>query len=225
MKVWIVWLLLLRKNNPVNVKVFRYAVCLFFSLLLVAAPVGRAVAQNVIAAEQKKENPKHKKEKPKHPPRDPKKATLIALLPGLGQAYNHKYWKIPIVYVGFGVIGYFAVTNTRYYKDYKEAYAYKTEHPDCTVQKPECIEQHPLAAKYSKESLQYIRDYYRRNMQLSYIIGGAWYILQIIDANVDAHLSHWNVSNNLSLEVAPVYQPVSQPEHPAYQGVQLRFKF
>ena len=225
MKAWNVWLLPLRKNNPVNNKVFRYVVYFFFSLLIIAAPAGGTYAQNVAGAKQKTSLHKRKKEKPKRPPRDPKKASLMSLLPGMGQAYNHKYWKIPIVYVGFGVIGYFAVTNTRYYRDYKEAYAYKTEHPDCTVQKPECIEQHPLAAKYSKESLQYIRDYYRRNMQLSYIIGGAWYILQIIDANVDAHLSHWNVSKNVSLEVSPVYQPVTRPDRPAYKGVQLRFNF
>jgi hypothetical protein len=161
----------------------------------------------------------------RHPPRDPKKASLMALLPGMGQAYNHKYWKIPIVYVGFGVIGYFAVINRRYYKDFKDAYSYKVSHPDCNPNSTSTECQNELAKKYDKNTLKTIRDYYRRNMQLSYIIGGAWYLLQIIDADVDAHLSHWNVSKNLSLDVAPVVNPVSLPGKPAYKGVSLRFNF
>ena len=55
----------------------------------------------------------------------PKKATLLALIPGAGQAYNKKYWKIPIVYAGFGVTTYFAITNGDDYKLYKLAYDYK----------------------------------------------------------------------------------------------------
>ena len=216
-------MLLLRKNNSVKIKVSGYGMCLFLSLFMMMGPALPSCAQNVSVVGPDRAS--HKKEKPKHPPRDPKKASLMAIVPGLGQIYNHKYWKLPIVYAGFGVIGYFAVTNTRYYRDYKEAYSFKVENPDCNVNNPECLEQHPLAAKYSKETLKYIRDYYRRNMQLSYIIGGAWYLLQIIDANVDAHLSHWNISDNLSMDVSPVYQPVPQPDRPAWQGIQLRFKF
>ena len=182
-----------------------------FLLLVISPP---ALAHTSLP--QQKGKASHKKEKKKKLPRDPKKATLMALVPGLGQIYNHKYWKLPIVYAGFGVIGYFAVTNTRYYRDFKEAY-------DCKVTNPDCA--NPLSQKYDESTLKYIRDYYRRNMQLSYIIGGAWYLLQMIDANVDAHLSHWNISDNISLEVSPVYRPVPQADHPAWQGIQLRFKF
>jgi hypothetical protein len=159
---------------------------------------------------------KTKNDSLRHPPRNPKKAMLMAIVPGLGQIYNHKYWKLPIVYTGFAVIGYFAITNRNYYKIYKEAY-------DCKVTNPDC--KNELALKYDKATLQMIRDYYRRNMQLSYIIGGAWYLLQMIDANVDAHLSHWNISNNLSLEVTPVIQPYDLPHSPAYKGISLHFKF
>ena len=159
----------------------------------------------------------------KYPPRDPKKAMLMAILPGLGQIYNHKYWKLPIVYVGFGVIGYFTVNNTRYYKTFRDAYNYKVAHPECTLNNPDC--NYPLAQKYDKATLKMIRDYYRRNMQLSYIIGGAWFLLQMIDANVDAHLSHWNISDNLSLDVSPVIHPYNLPNAPAYKGISLHFNF
>ncbi len=130
----------------------------------------------------------------------PKKATYWALIPGAGQVYNKKYWKLPIVYAGFGVIGYFAFTNRGEYLKYHDAYICSaTLGNDC---------ENPLAQKYSTKDLKTIRDYYRRNMELSFIVGGAWYVLQILDAVVDAHLYYWNVSENLSLRVEPVLTPV-----------------
>ncbi len=171
----------------------------------------------------KNKDHKTKSDTLRYPPRNPKTAMLMALVPGLGQIYNHKYWKLPIVYAGFGVIGYFAVTNRNFYRTFRAAYDYKVSHPDCSPVSTNC--NNDLAKKYDKTTLKMIRDYYRRNMQLSYIIGGAWYLLQIIDANVDAHLSHWNISNNLSLEVTPVIQPYNLPQTPAYKGISLRFKF
>lgn len=207
------WFLFLRKNNSVNVNklqnILRICLLVAFSLAFVTPATAHPFFSN------DKEH-KTKSDTPKHPPRDPKKAMLMAIVPGLGQIYNHKYWKLPIVYSGFAVIGYFAITNRNYYKTFKNAY-------DCKVTNPNC--NNVLANKYSETTLKLIRDYYRRNMQLSYIIGGAWYLLQMIDANVDAHLSHWNISNNLSLEVAPVIQPFDMPHAPAYKGISLRFKF
>ncbi len=207
------WFPFLRKSNSVNVIKLQniLTVCLLavFSLAFVTPTSAHPFISN------DKEH-KTRSDKPKHPPRDPKKAMLMAIVPGLGQIYNHKYWKLPIVYTGFAVIGYFAVTNRNYYKTFKDAY-------DCKATNPKC--NNVLAKKYSETTLKLIRDYYRRNMQLSYILGGAWYLLQMIDANVDAHLSHWNISNNLSLEVAPVIQPFDMPHAPAYKGISLRFKF
>jgi len=130
----------------------------------------------------------------------PKKANLWAIIPGGGQVYNKKYWKLPIVYTGFGVIGYFAVTNRAEYLKYHDAYI-------CSATMGEQCED-PLAQKYSKDDLKSIRDYYRRNTELSFIAGAAWYILQMLDAVVDAHLYYWNVSENLSLKVEPAFTPV-----------------
>jgi hypothetical protein len=218
-----VWFRRWKKNNSVNElkkpSIFLFLILLFFW----AGGVPSVTAQETSHQNKTTKTTAHKKKKKKPLPRDPKKATLMAILPGLGQIYNHKYWKLPIVYTGFGVIGYFVVTNTRYYKDFKAAYQYKHDHPECTINNPDC--DYPLAQKYSEETLKYIRDYYRRNMQLSYIIGGAWYLLQMIDANVDAHLSHWNVSDDLSLDISPVYHPVPVQNQPAWQGIRLRLKF
>ena len=171
---------------------------------------GKKITQSV---EQKQ---KKKKRKKKVLYRSPKKATLMALMPGLGQIYNHKYWKVPIVYTGFAVLGYFIVTNTREYHTFRDAY-------NATA---DTATTNPYALKYSPSQLRIVRDYYRRNMQLSYILTGAWYILQIVDANVDAHLTRWNISNNLSLEVEPVINPpIKRRILGAYNGVTVRMRF
>ncbi len=140
----------------------------------------------------------------------------MALLPGMGQAYNHKYWKMPFVYAGFGVIGYFAVVNQNEYTKYSLAYTCKISDPNCT---------NPISLKYQESTLRTIRDYYRRNLQLSYIVMGAWYMLQMIDANVDAHLSHWDISDNLTLDVTPIIGPVPNKSSSLYKGLSLRFSF
>jgi len=148
----------------------------------------------------------------------PKKATYLALVPGLGQIYNKKYWKLPIVYTGFGVIGYFAFTNRSEYLLYNQAYVCKLNGEEnnlvtdynseddafvCSVNNKKCSD---LARKYTGEQLKSARDYYRRNMELSFIILAAWYGLQILDASVDAHLYYWEVNDNLSVKIEPTIQ-------------------
>lgn len=214
------WFLFLRKSNSVDVNKLRNI--LFFCLLAVLL-LATTTPVRAFSFSDKNKKSKAKSDTLRHPPRDPKKAMLLALVPGLGQIYNRKYWKLPIVYTGFAVIGYFAVTNRNYYQTFRKAYDYKTSHPDCSRTSTDCDNE--WAKKYDKATLKIIRDYYRRNMQLSFIVGGAWYLLQMIDANVDANLSHWNISNDLSVNVTPVYQPVSLPHAPAYKGISLRFNF
>lgn len=128
----------------------------------------------------------------------PKKATLYALVPGLGQIYNKKYWKLPIVYAGFAVTGYFAMWNRGKYLDFHNAYICEVNNPtDCD---------NPLAIKYTADELKTYRDAYRRDMEFSFILMGVWYVLQILDATVDAHLYHWEVNENLSVRAEPVFQ-------------------
>lgn len=141
----------------------------------------------------------------------PKKATYFALVPGLGQIYNRKYWKLPIVYAGFAVTGYFAYTNRIEYKNYKDAYICATNAAADTSYTCD----NSLAQKYSISSLQSGMDYYRRNMELSYIFMGVWYILQMLDATVDAHLFYWEVSDDISIRTQPIVKPNVMPGVPS----------
>ena len=135
----------------------------------------------------------------------PKKATLLAFIPGAGQAYNHKYWKMPIVYAGFGVTTYFAITNGQDYRLYRDAYDYK-------MGIKTDVSQHAIdeSAKYTEDNLITLRDYYRSNMELSWIVTAAWYILQIIDANVDAHFFYYDVGDDLTLHVEPQFNTINE---------------
>jgi len=127
----------------------------------------------------------------------PTQATLMsACLPGLGQLYNKKYWKIPIIYAGFGVMTYFIATNADEYINYKCAYiekSYGNTNGNYAY----------LANKYTKEELLSAREYYRRNLEISCLITALWYVLNIVDAAVDAHLYTYNISDRLSLRVEP----------------------
>lgn len=197
-------------------KAFRKAKYIAVITLGIVLMLGISFPQNAYG--QTTTKPKKERRPRVQIPRSPIKATLWALIPGGGQMYNHKYWKVPIVYAGFAVIGYAAAFNTKEYKIYRDAYSCKLNDGDsCT---------NPIAINYPATSIQSVRDYYRRNMQLSYIIMGAWYILQMIDANVDAQFTHWNVSDKLSMDVYPVLQPPTiNRQKPSYNGLTLRFNF
>ena len=128
----------------------------------------------------------------------PLKAALMSIcLPGLGQVYNKKYWKVPIIYAGLGVMTYYIVTWAQQYSTYKNAYIAAVNH-DSTSQYEDLIN------KYSEEDLLNARENYRRNLEVTCIITGVWYILNIVDAAVDAHLFSYNISKDLSLKVDPV---------------------
>ncbi len=150
----------------------------------------------------------------------PKKATYYSMaLPGLGQAYNKKYWKIPIIYAGFGTLAYFIKRNTDDYRTFKAAYTYVLE--EQTGEPP-----NEMVARYDSdiEKLRTIKDYYRRNLELSYILTGALYILQVLDATVDAHFINFDVSEDLTLEVGPYVAPMPQAPVHASKGITLRLK-
>ncbi len=133
------------------------------------------------------------------PAHSPVKATwMSAALPGLGQYYNRKYWKIPVVYAGFGVLGYFIASNKHEYDRYRNAYAESYILGENAINSD-----NELVRNYTSEQLLSQREYYQSNLELSYIITVAWYMVQIIDAVVDAHLYNFDVSDNLSLEVQP----------------------
>ncbi|MCF8368017.1 MAG: hypothetical protein K9G76_03185 [Bacteroidales bacterium] len=131
----------------------------------------------------------------------PHKASLYSMvLPGLGQAYNKKYWKIPVVYAGFGVFYYLIKFNDKEYKAWRAAYYHNLNNIDGT--EPPINE---YEEKYGDdpEFLKANKDFYRRNRDLNYILTGLWYMLNVVDATVDAHLYTWEVDENLSIRVEP----------------------
>lgn len=189
------------------------AVLLLPVLMLMPLP---AIAQK----KQKEEKPEKEKTKQQWP--SPHKATLWALIPGAGQVYNKKYWKLPIVYAGFAVTGYFGIANRTEYLKYREAFLCSEKADNNT----NFTCDNPLAQKYKTGDLLSITNYYRKNMELSFIIMGGWYILQILDAAVDANLYYWNVDDNLSLQIEPVIQPFNIPNQlPAHNGIRITLKF
>lgn len=157
---------------------------------------------------------------------NPKKATLFStFVPGLGQAYNKKYWKIPVIYVGIGTVIYIANTNNNNYKDYRDAYNYKTGVN--TDVDEDIIE---IADRYTEENLISIRDDYRRNMELSWIIAAICYGLNIVDACVDAHFFEYDIGDDLSLKVEPMIQTSYAYWDTGYgngygSGISLKLKF
>lgn len=136
------------------------------------------------------------------------KATIYsAILPGLGQFYNQKYWKIPVVYAGIGTIYYLASSNAANYRKAREAYNYVANEEEYPID-------NDLVTRYSATDLQQIRDYYRRNMELSWIVMGLWYALNVIDATVDAHLFDYDIGEDLSLRIEPDIQwPINAISH------------
>jgi hypothetical protein len=134
--------------------------------------------------------------KPKHSPR---KALLLSMaLPGLGQAYNRSYWKIPLIYAGLGTLGYFILDNNNKYQAFSEAYLIKLKDPSTSP----AVIGYPNGLQRA-ESYRQGRDFYRRNYELSLILTAALWALNMVDANVDAHLKGFDLSDDLSLRIRP----------------------
>lgn len=125
-----------------------------------------------------------------------------ALLPGLGQAYNGDYWHIPLYYGGFMVSGYCWAFNQRQYKRYRH---YLMEVQEGTYEGP-----------YTQDDLIWFRDTYRRNRDYSVIATLLIYILNVIDANVFAHFANFDISDDITFNVAPAIIPASYPSGGLY---------
>nr|WP_228012133.1 DUF5683 domain-containing protein [Flavobacterium hungaricum] len=126
---------------------------------------------------------------PEIDPLTPAKAAFYsAILPGLGQAYNKKYWKIPLVYGAIGTSLYFYIDNNKKYNQYRDAYKRRLE-------------------GFNDDNYQFLDDsrliagqkFYQRNRDLSALFVVGFYVLNIIDANVDAALIQFNVNERLSM--------------------------
>ncbi|MEO8588075.1 MAG: DUF5683 domain-containing protein [Flavobacteriales bacterium] len=126
----------------------------------------------------------------------PKKASILsAIAPGAGQIYNRKYWKAPIVWAGLGVSIYFIQDNNREYQRYKDAYIALVDNDPSTVDE--------FNGRYGPDQILDVTNTYRKWRDLSYICLGAVYMLNIIDASVDANFVRFDVSSDLSMSVGP----------------------
>ncbi|MGB0391987.1 MAG: DUF5683 domain-containing protein [Salibacteraceae bacterium] len=125
----------------------------------------------------------------------PKKATWLSVfVPGAGQIYNKKYWKAPIVWAGIGTAIYVSQLHRENYQLYKEEYILEVGYPATQSQ---------FHGQATEASLRDLKNSYKQWMETSYVVAGAIYLLQILDANVDAQLMSFDVSDDLSLNFIP----------------------
>lgn len=164
----------------------------------------RSLSSDVRATEISMQKPEH----------DPSRAAILsAVIPGLGQAYNKKYWKIPLVWVGLGAFGYFIVWNNDQYQFYRRNLIYEIE------QDPDF----PNETGLSQATLKSARDQYRRNRDQLALYGILFYLVQIVDAHVDAHLIDFDVNQDLSVRLEPGYIPLNTGG--SQIGMSFKFKF
>lgn len=152
----------------------------------------------------------------------PGKATIYsALLPGLGLAYIGDYWRIPIYYTGFAITGYLWYYNNAKYVHYKDLYN-QASNPNANYDGP-----------ISKTNLKYYRDSYRRYRDYSIVATILIYSLQIIDANVFATLSDFDISDDITVDISPaIINPITTNNKynytstlPTSYGIQIGFRF
>ena len=129
---------------------------------------------------------------------DPRKAILYAaVLPGLGQAYNKKYWKLPLVYGGFGIIGYYINTYNDLYTEYR-GYLFDNLENGLAGENDENPE-----IERTTGQLRTIVDKARRERDFMIILMGGMYLLQMVDAHVDAHLKEFDLNPRLQVSIEP----------------------
>ena len=148
-------------------------------------------------------------------PLSPARAAFYsAVLPGLGQAYNKKYWKIPILYGGGLVLGYFINYNQQLYKQYRDGLIAILDQDDRTV---------PFDERLGQDDYQRAVDYWRRNRDLLMIGVVVIYVMSIVDAHVDAHLDLFTVEDDISLNLEPSFDQTAM--HTNLYGVSLKLRF
>lgn len=141
-----------------------------------------------------------------------KAAFLSAVLPGLGQAYNGKYWKIPIVYAALGTSIYFYVARNKEYHRFRDAYKRRLAgYKDDEYQ-----------GLLTNETLIEAQKYFQQQKELFLLVTIGIYVLNIIDANVDAHLQQFNVSKDLSFKPAMNRSVITGDNN---YGLSLNFEF
>ena len=161
----------------------------------------------------------------------PRAAVLWAIIPGGGQVYNRKYWKVPIIIGGMTALYYAISWNNNNLIEYAKAYSdIKSDDP---MTNDSWIAFVPAGADPNsyrtngsfQETLRHGRDFYRRNRDLSIIVSVGVYALSIIDAYVDAELAHFDISPELTLQATPTYIPSTTFPSSGGPAVQVALSF
>lgn len=126
---------------------------------------------------------------------NPKKAGLYsAILPGMGQLYNHQYWKMPVIYAGMAVTGYFLLDNINQYRTYRTAYIGRLERGNASGDD----------FVYTTDELKILQDAYKKNIDLTVLFTALGYTIQVLDAVASAHLRNFDISPDISMNMRPV---------------------
>lgn len=160
---------------------------------------------------------------------DPTRAVWFsALCPGLGQVYNRRYWKLPLLVGGFMGLGYGASWNNNMLRDYTRAYYDLMDNDPSTKSYmdffPPTTTEESLNRDWLERVLKSRKDYFRRNRDLCIIGMVGVYLLAVVDAYVDASLTNFDISPDLSMQVAPALLRDNFSPYPAL-GVQWAFNF
>ena len=161
-------------------------------------------------------------------PNPTKAVWLSALFPGLGQIYNRRYWKLPIVVGGYMGLAYATTWNDGMFTDYSRAYSDIMDSDPTTNSYmdffPNNTQESSLDKTWLTQVLKSRKDYYRRNRDLCIICMAGVYLIAMVDAYVDASLSHFDISPDLSVDVAPAVFQDTRSKYPSV-GVQWAINF
>lgn len=161
-------------------------------------------------------------------PNPTKAVWLSALFPGLGQIYNRRYWKLPIVVGGYMGLAYATTWNDGMLTDYSRAYSDIMDSDPTTNSYmdffPNNTQESSLDKTWLTQVLKSRKDYYRRNRDLCIICMAGVYLIAMVDAYVDASLSHFDISPDLSVDVAPAVFQDTRSKYPSV-GVQWAINF
>jgi hypothetical protein len=151
---------------------------------------------------------------------DPIKSALYsAVLPGLGQAYNRQYWKIPLIYGGVITFGHLIVYNHRMYNQFRAAYlAIKDDNPSSINP----FEEH-APGTYNDSSIPRNIENFRRDRDYAMIMAGVFYLINIAEAHIAAHLKEFDINEELSVQLRPSFQ--STPLFSRATGLSLTVRF
>jgi hypothetical protein len=182
--------------------------CLLVLPVIVCLPVTLLAQDSTKAAYLRKQQPDSrqdttelyvKRDSVKAAPRTPhsprKAAFYSAVLPGLGQAYNRQYWKMPLVYAALGITTGTFIINMDNYRTFRNAYRIRMDGNADTVD--------DYVGLYSDNGLKFLRDAYREYVDYSVLVFVLAYGLNIVDATVFAHLKDFNMSDDLSMKIVP----------------------